>query len=93
MNPNADRPLRKRVLYTTLELCLNKEAGTYGSLELIVSGLRSEYPTYYFWPLGESKNLSSDQMSDLVTVVGGLLSEEVYVRLNVQDEIPGLLGS
>jgi hypothetical protein len=88
---NTERPVKTRYIYTTMELCLNRNAGENGSLELIISNPRHESPAFYYWPLNIFGQLHSDQIADLCVVIGQECTETVWTRLNVQDQIPGLL--
>lgn len=87
MDHESLRPWRTRSLISTIELCINSKAGENGALELIDSTMGNEHPAYYFWPLGEAKTLASDQLRDLQTVVGRIISENVYLRVQVQEEL------
>ena len=93
MSIGSDRPRRTRVHYTTMELCLNRNAGPWGSVELIISSANAEDSQILMWPLGEHKQLTAGQIADLCCVVGERLSSTLYTRLKAQEEIPGLLGS
>lgn len=87
MDKHSDRPVRTRLIYTTMELCRNIAAGEHGSLELIISTRGGEYPTYFFWPLSARGDLSPDQLLDLGNVVVQNLTETVVTRLTVQPEL------
>lgn len=91
MNKPQLPPRRTRQIYLTMELCLNRNAGPYGSVELISSYRHKNDPTFDMWPLGEHGMLTALQVSDLAAVVGALVSETIVTQLHVQAEIPGLL--
>lgn len=87
MDNPTDRPIKTRVLYTTMELCKNKTAGVFGSLELIVSAMDLPQPTYHYWPLTQDGSLDADQLTDLIAVLGKEVSQTLVTRLMVQEQL------
>jgi hypothetical protein len=85
------RPARNRRVLTTLEVCVNKTAGPYGSVELIVSNPRYEHPTFYFWPLDDAGHIDEGKYEDFSAVVLRECSETLLLQVHgIEMEIPGL---
>lgn len=85
---NVDRPQRKRILYLTMEICRNRDAGPYGSIELIESASAEEgYPVYYYWPLNSQGAMDEAQFEDLGATILKDVTEALVTRLQVQQEL------
>jgi hypothetical protein len=83
------RPARTRRILTTLEVCVNKKAGPYGSVELIVSNPRYEHAAFYCWPLDEHGTLLPSQFDDFTAVMYRECTDTLLLQVNgVQQELP-----
>lgn len=93
MAKQSDRPARNRSVLITLELCLNKGHGTFGSVEVITSLTREPWNLSKFWELGEHQKLTSLQVADLTAYVMSQVQDCAVTRIQVQDGFPGVLST
>jgi hypothetical protein len=73
-----------RLLYTTIELMRNRNAGPNGSLEMMVSPGQGGPLTRHLWPLDSNEKLSADQLRDVGLVLEEAVMKELVIRLHAQ---------
>jgi hypothetical protein len=87
MDKHSGRPIKATTTLVEVSVGVNVNSGPHGAVMLVASLSTGEYPQYYYWPLSVHRTLSEGQLRDLGSALVRLVTDCLYTRVQVSDEL------